>query len=167
MKDLDIFEALDLIPYPLAIVTAGDPKIVGKRGGMTVAWLTRVSWNPPLIGIAIGTTRFTYELIREYKAFAIHIVSKKLENLAYGVFGSRSGRDIDKFSASGIEPINGRKVKAPIIPLSPVILECEYVNEFRTGDHVFIIGRVVDAYKGIDESPLTFYKGASAEVKLI
>ncbi len=167
MKDLDIFEALDLIPYPLAIVTAGDPKIVGKRGGMTVAWLTRVSWNPPLIGIAIGTTRFTYELIKEYKAFAVHIVSKKLESPAYGVFGSRSGRDVDKFSVSGIEPMNGRKIKAPIIPLSPVILECEYVNEFRTGDHVFIIGRVVDAYKGVDENPLIFYKGTSAEVKPI
>ncbi len=167
MKDLDIFEALDLIPYPLAIVTAGDPETVGRRGGMTVAWITRVSWNPPLIGIAIAPTRFTYKLIKEYKAFAVHIVSKKLEDLAYGVFGSRSGREIDKFNAVGIKPLNGRKIKAPIIPLSPVILECEYVNEFGTGDHMLIVGRVVDAYRGIEEEPLAFYKGASAEVRTI
>ncbi|MEM1702377.1 MAG: hypothetical protein QXU22_01735 [Desulfurococcaceae archaeon] len=45
MKEINPFQALDKIPYLLVIITAGDPEKPGKRGGMTAAWFTRVSWD--------------------------------------------------------------------------------------------------------------------------
>ncbi|MEM4854193.1 MAG: flavin reductase, partial [Sulfolobales archaeon] len=79
MEELSPFEVLDLVPHPLVIVTAGDPDTPGKRGGMTAAWVTRVSWDPPLIAVAMTKGRHTYSLIKEFGAFAVHVVSKKFE----------------------------------------------------------------------------------------
>jgi flavin reductase (DIM6/NTAB) family NADH-FMN oxidoreductase RutF len=165
MKDLDPFEALDLVPHPLIVVTAGDPENPSKRGGMTAAWFSRVSWDPPLVAVSIAPSRYTYELIKEFKAFAIHIISKRYEEVALNIFGSLSGRDIDKFAKGGIKPIKAQKVVAPIIPDVPIILECRFITEFSTGDHIVVVGEVVKAYRGSNELPLVWFNSRSCEVK--
>ncbi|MEM1508624.1 MAG: flavin reductase [Thermofilaceae archaeon] len=76
MTKLDFKEAFSALPQPLTIVTAGDPNKPGKRGGMTAAWVSWISVNPPLLMVAM---------------FAVNIVGKSLESAAYGVFGSVSG----------------------------------------------------------------------------
>lgn len=164
MRELDPITAIDLVPHPLVIVTAGDPEKPGKRGGMTAAWVSRVSWNPPLIAVAIAPTRYTYQLIKEFKAFAIHVVSRSLEKAAMEVFGSLSGRDVDKFSVAGITPAKAKSVKAPVIPTAPLILECKLVAEYPAGDHIIVVGEVVKAYRGSNEKPLVWCEDRSAEV---
>jgi len=164
MIEIDVFEALDLVPHPLVIVTAGDPEKPGKRGGMTAAWFTRVSWDPPLVAVAISPARYTYSLIKEFRSFAVHTVSRELERAAYEVFGSLSGRSVDKFEAAGIKPAKGRRIVAPVIPSAPLILECVLEVEYPAGDHMIVVGRVVAAYRGSGE-PLVFYRGGSAELR--
>jgi len=164
LEELDTLTALDLLPHPIAIVTAGDPEKPGRRGGMTAAWVSRVSWEPPLVAVALAPSRYTYELIREFKAFAVHAVSKSLEHVAMEVFGSLSGRDVDKFEVARIRPAKARSVVAPVIPSAPLVLECRLVAEYPAGDHVIIIGEVVRAYRGSDEKPLVWYESRSAEV---
>ncbi len=158
-------ELIEEIPHPLALVLAGDPERPRKRGGMTAAWISRVSWNPPMITVSIAPERYTYELIKEFKAFTINLVSKELNDLAMNVFGVLSGKDVDKFEVAKIKPHKAKKVLAPIIPSSPLILECEYVNEFTVGDHMVVIGKVIDVYKGSNTLPLVYYKGTVAEIK--
>ncbi|MEM3980222.1 MAG: flavin reductase family protein [Ignisphaera sp.] len=164
MKEIDLFKALDLVPQPLIIVTAGDPETPGKRGGMTVAWYSRVSWNPPLIAISIAPSRYTYQLIKEYKAFAVNVVSKKHEKIALEIFGTLSGKHIDKFAKAGIQPIKAQAITAPIIPESPIVLECKLLTEFPVGDHVVVISEVVKAYKGSEDHPLVWYKGKCCNI---
>lgn len=157
MIELDPASAPALIPHPLVIVTVGDPDNPGKRGGMTAAWVSRVSLKPPLVAVSVAPKRFTYQLIREFKAFAIHVVSKKHEKLAIEVFGRLSSRDVDKFAKAGIQPMRAQSVTAPIIPDVPLVLECRLVAEHVAGDHVLFIGEVVKAYKGSDDPPLVWY----------
>ncbi|MEL9997360.1 MAG: flavin reductase family protein [Sulfolobales archaeon] len=83
------------------------------------------------------------------------------------VFGVLSGKDVDKFEVAKVRPGKARKVLAPIIPSSPLILECEYVNEFVVGDHVVVLGRVVDVYRGSEALPLAYYRGTAVEIKLM
>lgn len=162
--DSDLMELLEELPHPLALVLAGEPKTPKRRGGMAVAWLSRVSWDPPLIAISLTSSRHTYKLIKEFKCFTINLVSKSLRDLTFNVFGLLSGWEVDKFEAAGLEPGSGRSVTAPIIPNSPLIIECKLVGEFPVGDHVVVIGQVVDAYRGSSESPLIYYKGGSATI---
>lgn len=163
MKSIDVFRALDLVPHTLIIVTAGDPDNPRKRGGMTVAWGSRVSWNPPLFAISIGPSKYTYQLIKEYRAFAVHTVSKKLVSAAMNIFGSLSGRDVDKFELLKIEPVKARRITAPIIPTAPIIMECRVVNEYPAGDHVLLIAEVLEAYQGSEDKPLVFLDGDATE----
>jgi len=164
VEEIDLFKALDAVPHPLVIVTAGDPENSSKRGGMTAAWFSRVSWNPPLVAVLMASSRYTYQLIKEYKAFAINVVAKKHEKIAIEIFGTLSGKHIDKFAKAGIQPVRAQVVTAPIIPESFIALECKLHVEFPTGDHIVVIGEVVKAYRGTDEHPLIWYKGKCCKI---
>lgn len=165
MKEIGVLESMEYLPHPLVIVTAGNPTDPKNRGGMTAAWVSRVSWNPPLIAVAIAPSRHTYKLIKEFKEFAVHTISKNLEEIAMRIFGSMSSRDVDKFKEAGIEPAKAKAITAPIIPNAPLILECKLVAEHPAGDHIIVIGEVVKAYQGSNENPLVWWKNKIAEVK--
>lgn len=164
MSTIDPMEALDYLPHPLVIVTAGDPDNPKKRGGMTAAWCSRVSWSPPMIMVSIAPSRYTLELIRWTKEFAVNMVGESLEDAAYGVFGTKSGRYMDKFKESGVKMGRARSIKAPIIEDATVVLECRLVKEVEAGDHVIVVGEVVDASRFKDEEPLVFLYGGSVKI---
>jgi len=158
-------EALDYVPHPLVIVTAGDPDKPGRRGGMTAAWVSRVSWDPPLVTVAIAPERFTLELVRERGEFAINVVGPSLREAAFGVFGSVSGRRVDKFEKSGVKMVKAKSVTAPALADSVISIECKLEKVVEAGDHVIVIGRVVDAYKMREEEPLVFHLWRARELK--
>ncbi|MCD6368462.1 MAG: flavin reductase family protein [Thermoproteales archaeon] len=158
-KKLNPIQALRFIPQPLVIVTAGDPNDPKNRGGMTAAWASRVSWNPPLIMVSIAPSRNTLNFIRKFKCFVVNIVTPSLEEVAYNVFGSLSSRNVDKFSVAGITPKEAKTITAPVIPTASIVLECRVVNEVEAGDHIMVVGEVVDAYRMSDEKPLVHYIG--------
>jgi flavin reductase (DIM6/NTAB) family NADH-FMN oxidoreductase RutF len=58
-------DALDYLPQPLIIITTGDFENSKRRGSMTAAWVSRVSWNPPLVMVSVAPSRYTLELIEE------------------------------------------------------------------------------------------------------
>jgi flavin reductase (DIM6/NTAB) family NADH-FMN oxidoreductase RutF len=132
---------------------------------MTAAWVTRVSWDPPLIAVSIAPSRYTFELIKESKEFAINIVGEKLEKVAYGIFGSKSGRHVDKLKESEVRFGKAESIKAPVIEDSTVALECRLVKTVEVGDHVLVVGEVVGATKFSEEEPLVFIYGGSARIE--
>ncbi len=103
------------LPQPLTIVTAGDCGDSGHRGGMTAAWVSRVSWDPPLLIVSIVPSRYTLALIKEYGEFVVNVVGRRLENAAYGVFGTRSGKIVDKLVESDVKFRRGEETKAPVL----------------------------------------------------
>jgi len=156
---IDPLQALNFIPHPLVLVLAGDPARRGERGGMSAAWCTRASWDPPLLAVSISPRRFTYQLVRRYKGFVIHPVTEDLLKVAMEVFGSMGGRKVDKFEVIGVEPLKARSIIAPVLPSAKLTIECEYQSEFNAGDHQLIIGRVVDAYGDTGIHPLSYLGG--------
>ncbi|MEM0024535.1 MAG: flavin reductase family protein [Thermofilaceae archaeon] len=163
--ELDPFEALDYLPQPLVIVTAGDPERAGRRGGMTAAWVSRVSWDPPLLAVAMAPARYTLELIKERGEFVVNVIGKSLEKEAFGVFGSVSGRTTDKFESSKVKLAKAKCVTAPVLADAIVALECKLEKLVEVGDHILAVGRVVCAQKLRDEKPLVFYQLGSIELK--
>jgi len=114
-----------------------------KKNAMTVAWITPVSANPPLIVIAVAPKRFTHKLIEESKEFIVNIPDiNKLELVNY--MGTVSGRDVDKLAK--VKYREGVKVKAPVLEDCVAWLECKVVNQVEAGDHTLFMGKVVKAY---------------------
>lgn len=125
-------------------VSCGVYIITAKHGdrinGMTAAWVTQVSFKPALVGVAIASQRYTYELIEASKSFCINAVSRDQMQLAKD-FGFKTGRKTNKFA--NVEYTNAPK-GSPIIKAAYAYLECDVVQTLTTGDHLFVVGEVTD-----------------------
>ncbi|MEM3654186.1 MAG: flavin reductase family protein, partial [Candidatus Bathyarchaeia archaeon] len=90
---MNVQEVLEKILNGVAIVTS---KMDNKINGLSVAWITQVSFQPPLVAVSIGKTKYTHEMIKNSKVFAVSILYEGQVDVAKH-FGLRSGKEIDKF----------------------------------------------------------------------
>jgi flavin reductase (DIM6/NTAB) family NADH-FMN oxidoreductase RutF len=117
----------------LLLVSAGRD---GKPNAMTIGWgLIGTVWRRPIFCVAVRISRHTYRLIEENKNFTVCLPALGMENILQ-VCGTKSGRDIDKFSELGLTVEDGITVDAPYIGECPVHYECKVVNrsELNIGD---------------------------------
>lgn len=123
-----------------------------KMNGMTAAWVTRVSFDPVLIAVAIAPERYTYELIDKSGYFTINILKEGQEELAKH-FGLLSGRELDKMKDIHYA-LTGSGV--PILIDAPAWIECKVVNKVKAGDHFIFIGEVINEHIKEDFIPLPY-----------
>src|ERR687891_508681 len=74
---------LRMIPYGLYVLTAasGDRVAAG-----TVNWVTQTSFEPPLVAVGVKTDSHAHALIKESKAFALNVLGKGQQAIAYTFF---------------------------------------------------------------------------------
>jgi flavin reductase (DIM6/NTAB) family NADH-FMN oxidoreductase RutF len=128
-------------PAPVWVVGTYDKE--GKPNVMTAAWGGICCSLPPCISISLRKATYTYGNIMERKAFTINIPSEEFAKEA-DYFGIISGREVDKFSASGLTPVRSDLVDAPYIKEFPLILECKLLQANELGLHTQFIGEIVD-----------------------
>jgi flavin reductase (DIM6/NTAB) family NADH-FMN oxidoreductase RutF len=115
----------------------------GKPNVMTAAWVGICCSKPPAVSISLRKATYTYGNIMERKAFTVNIPSEQFaEETAY--FGSVSGRDVDKFSTTGLTPVRSDLVDAPYIKEFPLAIECKLIKIVEVGLHTMFIGEIVD-----------------------
>ncbi len=132
-----------LHPHTTLLVTCCDD--AGRANIIAIAWLTPVSINPPLLALMIRPDRYSYPLIRATREFVVNVASREIA--AQTLFcGRRSGRDVDKFAATGLTAQPARLVRPPIIAECLAHLECRVAQDIEAGDHHIVIGAVVAAY---------------------
>lgn len=141
-KEVPVNKAHRLINTGCVLLVSSGYK--DRNNVMTLAWQTPVSANPLLIGIAVVTSHFTTELINESEEFVLNIPGDELLEQV-NECGKVSGRDVDKFKEIDITPVQGQKVKAPLIEECLGHVECRVVEKHQIGDHIFFVGEVVAA----------------------
>jgi len=135
--DKQIGEALKKILNGVYIVST---KCGDKINAMTAVWITRLSFRPQLIGVAVGKSRFSHHMIETSKVFAVSVLGPDQLELARH-FGFKSGRDTDKFK--GI-PHFSKITGAPILKSALAYVDCKVVSSHEVGDHTFFVGEVLD-----------------------
>lgn len=134
--------AKDLIfPAPVLIVGTYDDE--GVPNAMNVAWGGLCSSNPPAVAISIRKERKTYENILCKKAFTVHIATENLMQEA-DYFGMISGHRMHKLEKIHMKVVRAEHVDAPCLEIFPLILECEVLHTMEVGQHVHIIGKIVN-----------------------
>lgn len=136
--------------HPMHTVLVSCMGKTGKPNIITLAWAMPTSINPPLVAISISPRRHSHTLIEETKEFVINIPTMDL--LDETVFcGTKSGRSHDKFRETGLTPLPGKKVKAPLIKECVGHLECKLYSQCTAGDHTIFVGEIVEAHvdKGV------------------
>ena len=137
--------ALHLLPAPVTVVGVKQGK---KLGGLTAAWVTRVSLDPPLLMVAIGHERHTWGLLfdgtdsaPETNEFTISVLHENQVETAR-LFGLQSGRDKDKWSQIEHDLL-GKGV--PAVADCAAQYLCRMVNRFTAGDHDCVVGEIISA----------------------
>ena len=111
--------------------------------------------QPGYVGVAVGFTRYSHNLIKKSEEFIVNFPSRELEKAMY-FCGSRSGRHVDKFRECRLTSRPSRNLKTPIIGECVAWIECENFSEAVTHDHTIFIGRVISAYAREDSIETLF-----------
>ena len=126
----------------------------GKVNAMTAAWVTRVSFSPPLVMVAVGKTRFTHHMIEGSGVFAINVLARDNLDLARH-FGLKSGRDTDKFEGIDYET---RITGSPVLKECLAWLDCRLHAAYEAGDHTLFVGEVLDGGLFREGEPVVYKK---------
>jgi len=144
MKNLSRNEALTLSsPHPYVIATMLDPK--GKPNGIGLGWWTFVSWEPLIVAISVGNSRYSYQCLKACREFVLNFPTEKMAEQAW-VFGTKSGRKVDKFALTKLATIPANTVKPPVIEGVTCAFECQVINEVEAGDHTVFFGKVTSMH---------------------
>ena len=118
------------LAQPCPVWVIGSYDAAGKPNVMTASWAAICCSQPPMVTVSLRKATYTYGSIMESKAFTVNIPSEEFVSAA-AYFGSVSGRDVDKFAASGLTPVKSALVNAPYIKEFPLVLECKLVQDGR------------------------------------
>ena len=129
-----------MFPCPVVLVTCVDSD--GKPNIITLAWAGVVCSDPPVLGLGIRPHRHSYGLIEDAGEFVVNIPTTEiLEETDF--CGMVSGRDVDKFSETGLTAEPAKEVKPPLIRECPVNIECVLKKKIPLGVHHLFLGEVV------------------------
>lgn len=123
--------------------------------GFTCQSFYSVSMDPPLISFSVMRTSTTYPRIRETGRFAVNVLSHDQDAVSSQF--ARSGSD----KWAGVSWTT-TAAGDPVIEGTLLWLDCEIWAEHEAGDHLIVIGRVVETSPAHwrRHEPLLFFKGA-------
>lgn len=144
-------KTLHKISYGLYIVSS---KKGEEFNGQIANTVFQVCSEPAVIAVCINKENLTHEFIKESNIYTISILSKDTPMKFIGLFGFRSGRELDKF-----KEVNYRVgiTGAPIVLDNSLgFIEIEVMSSADVKTHTVFFGKVVDADILNDEEPMTY-----------
>ena len=131
-----------LAPRPVILVSSVNPK--GVSNAAPFSFVMPVSMDPPLIAFASDPEHDTVKNILKTKDFVVNIPGRKIlkqlwickKEFPYGVSELKKAKLTEEKS---------NKVKPPRIKECSAHFECKLYRKERAGDHLLIIGRVLEA----------------------
>ena len=94
---------------------------------MTIGWATfGFIWQKPVMMVAVRSSRHTFGLMEAAEDFTVTVPSGDMSKET-AFCGSKSGRDLDKFTMCSLEVTNGIRVVSPIIKIPGHHYECKIV----------------------------------------
>jgi 3-hydroxy-9,10-secoandrosta-1,3,5(10)-triene-9,17-dione monooxygenase reductase component len=120
--------------------------------GFACQSFTALSLEPPLVSFSPARTSTTWPRIRRAGRFAVNVLAEDQEDLcrAFAVSGG------DKFGGVDWSP---SPTGSPVLGGGLAWIDCEVANEYEAGDHLIVVGSVVDLGVESDTLPLLFFRG--------
>jgi len=138
--------------YPEQVVIAIAKDKNGKANPVTLGWTMIVSGSPPMMAIAVAKTHYSIEAITHSKCFTIAFPSSEMADAAL-FFGSKSGRDTDKFAEFDAQHGQVHCKTEPAKSIDSLLLndavanfECTLESQLPAGDHIIFVGEIVASH---------------------
>jgi 3-hydroxy-9,10-secoandrosta-1,3,5(10)-triene-9,17-dione monooxygenase reductase component len=120
--------------------------------GMACNSFTSVSLEPPLVLFCAAKSSTTWPRIRTSGTWAANILDEDGEEVCR-LFAQKGA---DRFARIAYAP--GR-TGSPILEDALAFVDCETIAEHDAGDHVIVVGRVIELGYQHEGKPLLFYRG--------
>lgn len=146
----DLRHAFGMFPTGVTIVTTRHQE--GHPIGLTCNSFSSVSLTPPLILWSLSIYSPNLQAFLQAPYFGVNILARDQEHLSRR-FASRIA---DRFE--GIAWSEG-EARTPLIGGAAAQIQCRNETRYYSGDHVILIGQVVQ-YMYRDVEPLVFSRGA-------
>jgi flavin reductase (DIM6/NTAB) family NADH-FMN oxidoreductase RutF len=130
-----------LEPGPIVLVSSAWN---GKTNIMTMGWHMVLGFTPSLVGCYIWDANHSHEMVRKSRECVINVPTKDLADEIVGI-GNHHGGRMDKFKKFALTPVEGEKVKAPLIAECYASFECKLYDDSGVED-CFFIWEVVKAH---------------------
>jgi flavin reductase (DIM6/NTAB) family NADH-FMN oxidoreductase RutF len=148
--DADLFrKVLGQFATGVTIITAidGDEPV-----GVAANSFTSVSLDPPLVLFCVAKSSSTWPRIQSAQKFAVNILGEHQEEVCR-VFATRG---LDRFAEVGWHVGVGG---SPVLHDTLGYLDCEFWAELDGGDHIIVVGKVLDLGLTQEGGPLLFFRG--------
>ena len=143
---MDLQALMRRLPHGVTVLTVDAE---GERLGLTVDSLVSLSFEPPLVGIAVSSHAAMHELLRAAGDFALSLLAAGQEEIA-----QHFARGVPPFAHwHGIASREGA-AGAPLIEGALGWIECRTSAEHPAGDHTFFVGEVLSVELGERAAPL-------------
>lgn len=140
MSDSDFNEVLAKIPYGVSVVTMGrgGAKV---ENGLTISWMSQVSFNPPMLMVSVDKLHYSVDLLRSTKNFCVNLLGEDQLPLA-GRFSKQATTGEDKLADVAQRTAESG---AAILTDAVAYFDCEVASIVEAGDHLVVIGQIEDA----------------------
>ena len=164
-RKISITECADTVTEALKKGVFLTTKAGGKVNSMVIGWghIGRI-WNRPVFITYVRDCRYTYEMLEKNPEFTVNIPVNGLDDNAFRICGTKSGRDMDKIAEAGLTLEKPKVITVPGIREFPLTLECRVLYQeeqdasklpeeirkqfysIETSDHTAFYGEIVSAY---------------------
>ncbi|MGE5450127.1 MAG: flavin reductase family protein [Methanomassiliicoccales archaeon] len=152
--DLKMTQLLEQLPKG-AFLTVQDR--TGRVNTMTIGWgATGIIWSKPALMVMVRKSRYTYQLINEADSFTVSLPLQNQLKRELGLFGTKSGRDYDKYKEFGLVTRPGKETTSPVIEGCDLYCECHILYQ-QPMDSQQLSGVVRDKWYGDDDYHTLYY----------
>ena len=124
-----------------------------RRNGMTINWVTQVSFDPKLLAVSVERSAFTHELVEEGGVFCVNIVSRE-DRAIVRKFTKPVEVDVAALTLNGF-PFHDGVTGAPVLDQAVAWIDCEVRGTVEAGGHTVFLGEVVDCgFQADEETPV-------------
>jgi len=143
--------AFHKMSYGIYIVSArkGD-----QFNGQIAISVFRATSVQPILVASINKDNLTHEYIQASRKFSVSIAAKTAPATLIGLFGFKSGREVNKFANISFKM--GVLDVPVVLDHMVAYMEAEVIDEKDCGTHTLFIAEIVDSQIIKDEEPMTY-----------
>jgi flavin reductase (DIM6/NTAB) family NADH-FMN oxidoreductase RutF len=121
------------------------------RNAFTAAWVMQVSFDPLLLALSINPQHSSFGLLKQGRVFSVNVLKKSQLDLAahYGRPAQADKLAVTQWTTGG--------TGAPLLDEAMAWFECRVLAEYPAGDHVLVLGQVIDGkLLDAEAEPMTY-----------
>jgi flavin reductase (DIM6/NTAB) family NADH-FMN oxidoreductase RutF len=148
-------QVLRSLVYGVYVLGVRDDDASNGAHVTTVSWVTQLSFEPPMLGVALHRESRALLLVSRAKAFSLCVLPASAKAIA-SKLGRASADVSDKGTSVALHKgASGDATAPPVVQAATGWLECAVDHEIEAGDHVLVTARVHDATVVGGEATLT------------